>query len=246
MAQPHNQPTPQPTYIDELKEEALHLSGEEREIHEALVAQLVGELALEVAVQERAMQDIERAKQMATAQAQSQVKAGSGEKNEIYNAPVDFDAIGWINEEGTRQVKAEKVTSKGLEYLFIDLTSESNPTRKLREKLEVQTDASGDIVLAKLMPIVKETVIPELHEGIMHGQRIRPVSIGGRNAKDVPVDKSLNTTYPGYKEGVHGPQNRIILLKLEEKDSLPVYAMAAIYDHEDDRIAHNAMFLKQK
>lgn len=232
------QKTSEHQYLEALKEEAKFLSGEEKEEHEILIAQLAGDLALRESVLQGAQDDIQRARDMS-----AQSRRTKKDKKEIKPiVKVDFGKIGWIHEDNISEYEAERITTDdGMVIDFLDLTELSRITSDQFDKLEAEGVANG------LLEIVKQQTIPKLWRGVIEGSSGRPVSIGGMRLKDVPASRSLNTSYPGYKEDVHGTDNRAILLILDRNDDgIPAIALAALYDHDDDRAIHNALFLKQK
>ncbi len=237
----------QAQYIEELQAEAGSLPESEREANELIIAEFVAELALKEAAQRQAMQAVESAKNWESSQGNEDSASVSVEVSKEKSVEVDFDKIGWIGKAEKSKLPTESVETNTGAYNFVDLTSLSRRTAQTVQKLQKQTDDKGNNVYETLYSIVKETVIPTLHDNIIHGNgKLRPVSIGGRKVKDVPADQSLNTSYPAYKEGVHGPQNRAIILKLgDDTEGMPTYALAALYDHDDDKGIHNTLFIKQ-
>jgi hypothetical protein len=148
---------------------------------------------------------------------------------------VDFSRIGWsqLQENGT--VAGEKVDASGLTYTFVDLTGYNAATLDCKEALAVQM-VKGQPLLPKLMERVKSTVIPQLYDGIKHGKNLRPISRGVGNR-----EKTVATTYPAYKEGVQGTNNRAILLLLDDGPDGTVFGLAALYDHDDDEQIYRAL-----
>jgi hypothetical protein len=95
------------------------------------------------------------------------------------------------------------------------------------------------------MKLVEESVIPKIHQGILQGKNVRSISVGGRSNSRLKSSQSLNTSYPAYKEGVLGTKNRVIVLRIDDKDSpRPTYAVAALFDHDDDRAVNRSFYLK--
>lgn len=230
--------------IEELKREAESIADpEERDEALADVAAFLYEIKLAEKVRKDAMDDIEEAKSWD----QRHRKPADRTENTVQTS-VDFGKIGWINSDETESVPAKRLANNGYVFNFIDLTGYSRATAATCDKLKEQTDASGDNVHEKLLSIITNTTIPVLHENITNGRGkgVRPISIGGRRINEVDAERSLNTSYPAYKEGVHGPQNRAIILRLPDTEGVPSYALAALYDHEDDQQIHNALFLKSK
>lgn len=250
-------PETEDPYITSLRQEALALPDGERVAQMALIAELTGELAVvgEVAPPEVFELGSELdAAEYAQAEAQRYIDEaramarGGRVKAETENSPasvdIDFDKIGWIREEGVQSVEAKTVETPELTYDLIDLTGKSPAARSALKKLETQSDSGGGNMVERLMQTVEETVVPKIHRGVLQGNNVRSVSIGARNRAQATKSRSMNTSYPAYKEGVFGPKNRVLLVRVDGKDSQrPAYAIAALYDHDDEAPIHREQFL---
>lgn len=226
--QPSN---PQADYLAQLRTEAATLPEAERLDHEALIAELAGELALAESMQLEADEYIARAKRLVGG---PEVLANNTK------VQVDMDKIGWVAEQGVEEVPAQEVSAPGLDYLFVDLTGRHRVTEKLRENLQQQGE------YAKLLEKVTKEGIPSQWNSIVTGKNQNgAISIGKRSMQQVDPDRSLNTTYPAYKMDAKGSNNRAIMLVLDRApDNKPVIALAALYDHDDQAAIYNSLFLK--
>lgn len=159
---------------------------------------------------------------------------------------INFDKIGWITATGEEELEATLMEYEGKPYKVVDLIGLSTTTKKLFEKLEAQSTGGESNLGEKLLQEVEEVVIPQVDDGIRHGRGGNRLVTSGGDPKAVP-SKSLNTTYTGFKQDVQGTNNRVIILRVDEAGSeVPSYAIAALYDHDDDKKIHNALFYKQK
>lgn len=222
---------PQLAYLANLQEEATHLSPEERAEQESLILELQADMDLAERIRHQVDEDIARAKKLA-----------GGIRNETVIAPivtVRRQDIGWIDGEEEADMEATRHTEKGVTYDFIDLISESGVTQRVFDELKKQ--GLDKELIGKLLT----DVLPVFCSNIKEGRGMRPISIGGRHPKDVDAEHSLNTKYPGFKVGLHGTNNRAILLVLGDHDGIPVIGLAAMYDHDDDRAVHHKLFKKQ-
>lgn len=222
--------SPEELYMQELGTEAAFLADAEREEHAQMVSELLGDVATKEA-------------NLATYNKYIAIARGEYNPEKEKKKPeveINFGKIGWITENETKKVTTEKVKAGDLEYLFVDLTPMNRTTVGLMEHLEKEGVANH------LMETLKEKLIPELDIDVRHGTgKLRPVSIGGRNPKDVKPERSLNTSYPAYKIDAEGTNNRAIILMLGEHEGQPVFGLGALYDHADDGVVHKNLFLKQ-
>jgi hypothetical protein len=54
----------------------------------------------------------------------------------------------------------------------------------------------------------------------------------------------VDTNYSAYKLDLMGTNNRAVVLKLDDVLGLPVYALAAIYDHNHDKKINSVIDIK--
>ncbi|MCX6806442.1 MAG: hypothetical protein NTY56_03285, partial [Patescibacteria group bacterium] len=146
------------------------------------------------------------------------------------------------------EITTEDVKTKELNYLLVNLIDMNTTTKANYGKLTDQSAEGTSNLGEKLLDLVKQEKIPILHKDILkRSSSLRPIAISGKKLKDVDPEQSLNTSYPAYKIDVQGSNNRAIILKLENtSEGMPVYAVVAIYDHDDDKAIHKNLFLKQK
>lgn len=237
--------TPQPRPVDpdkqvlnDLYQDAMGMGASpERAAALGTVWEMAGELAVQEAVREQVARDIARGRQLA--------ENRTGKRGGEVDVPehvvtIDFDQIGWIDRDGTEDVVASVVETPEVTYDFIDLTGENTVTRKKYEALEAQSERGIKNMGERLMAATREAVIPRIHRDILQGKS-NSVSVRGRKKNQVTRGNSLNTLYPAYKEDVQGTKNRVIVLKVDGKDSQrPAYAIAALYDHDDqDTVLRN-------
>jgi hypothetical protein len=176
-----------------------------------------------------------------TEQASRGVFLSDRDQDEAETSPVKLESIGWLQGEGSKDVEVEKIESGDNTVYFGSIAEENRITRDAAEKLK----ASGE--WDDLLQILKSEKLPMLWMEIQSGsRRIRPVSIGTRNINEVEPDNSMNTTYPAYKIDVHGTNNRALVMITGRKDGVPVFVLAAMYDHDDQQAVLNQLFLKQK
>lgn len=210
------------------------LSGDERAEHESVIRELLAEMAVSEAIQAEASRHI--------AEARSYGKRGNGKSHEssARKFAVDMKKIGWLESENQGEVSVETVESPNLKYYFADMTDMHRVTKSAREDLRRQGEDE------KLTTLLKEEKIPIMWQKVLHGSsEQRSISIGNREVKDVPASRSLNTTFPAFKLDVLGTNNRAIILKLGEVEGVPVFALAALYDHEAQDHVLNTLFLKK-
>lgn len=226
---------PQQLYIAELLAEAAVLPDEQRLEHELLIAELSGEVALSEIIQRQAEEDIQVAKSFSI----QQKNASRAERKEP-KVSVNLKRIGWVASDESTEMLATRHTSGDFAFDLVDLTPLHRAAADQLGKLAQQG------IKDNLLNILTKQSIPVLWDGIKQGKNLRTISIGGRSKHKVDAEHSLNTTYDGYKIGIHGPQNRAILLLLDGTSEVPVFGLAALYDHDDDKFIHRALFLKQK
>lgn len=136
---------------------------------------------------------------------------------------IKLSKIGWLDGQDELTLPLEKLEDKDI-YLG-SLVEQNNATRRAKERLEAQNE--WDKLLDRL-----EAGLPQLWQNILTGSGgLRPVSIGGR--KSGKNQHVLNTTYPAYKVGVEGTNNRAIIMVGDKLNGKPVFILAALYDHED-------------
>ncbi len=174
------EPTTEDPYITSLRQEALGLPEDQRAEHLAMIAELSGEVALSGAVAPPEVLELGAeldAAEFAQAEAQRYIDEaramarGGRAKAETEDAPasvdIDFDKIGWINEEGIQPVEAKTVETPELTYDLIDLTSRSPAARAALKKLETQSDSGGGNMVERLLQTVEETIVPKVHRGVL-------------------------------------------------------------------------------
>lgn len=238
--------------LHELELELIDLTAEERIDAEAYVDELRAELELSELMQRRAQETIDRAKKLASVSFD-----GVSGREQIKTKPVSIDLsrIGWINEGGETSYTADVVRTDTLEYLLVDLTTENSITNNARLRLESQKvtsredSAEDGSLIDKLYDKLKTEVIPQRHDNMLHGRKMRVVhaGVGHDRIKNNPR-RTFKTDYHTTKEDVYGTNNRAIVMYLgnDESTGLPTYALAAIYDHDDDRPIHSTMCYSQK
>lgn len=171
----------------------------------------------------------------ATAQARERLKSPDikGVEAHLTN-PLNVKTIKWLPAESDGvKLQTEPVTADDMTFEFADLAPLHRVTRKARERL------SDEGKLDDLLEQTKKRYIPALERAVKSGQNqeFRPVQYF-TGTKD--KDRTVKTEFPAYKFGLHGTDNRAILLMLGENDAgRKIYGLAAIYDHEDqDAVLH--------
>jgi len=218
--------------VDEMRADALSLPLERREAIEHDVQEFLGEMALSEWMQSRAEEHIRRAKELAQ---------GSGKEvlKESKTVTLDGSKIGWIPGDSNITVALEEQGPEDHSYLFGTIVNDHRVTKTAYQHLEQEGIADH------LMELLNENSIPRLLEDLKSGTgKLRPISMGGRTAKDVKPERSLNTQYPAYKVDVQGTSNRAIVLLADKQEETPVVILAAMYDHEDQGKVLSTLFLK--
>lgn len=219
-------------YLDELQAELPSLSTTARNEQRALIAELAAELAMTEALQAETDAYIARARQW-----------DQDDAPKVLTQPFSFDfaKIGWLDDDSTRKIQVEEVATPSLKYLFTDFTNDHPVTRRAAEHLQREG------IKEKLVDSIIKEKIPIMWQEVLAGRGSqRSISIGNREVKDVQPARSLNTTLPAYKIDVLGTSNRAIIIKLGDVDDKPVFALAAVYDHEDQERVLQTLFLKHK
>lgn len=176
-----------------------------------------------------------------TERASQGVLSSDRDQDKPETSPIKLESIGWLQGEGSHNVEIEKTGRKDNPVYFGSITGQNRVTHSAAENLK----ASGE--WDSLLHTLKIEKLSMLWAEIQSGsRRIRPVSIGSRSIKDVEPDNSMNTTYPAYKIDVHGTNNRALVMMTDRKDEIPVFVLAAMYDHDDQQAVLNQLFLKQK
>ena len=144
---------------------------------------------------------------------------------------IKLSKIGWLDGQDEQPLSLEKLEDDDI-YLG-SIVEQNNATRRAKEKLEAQNEWD------KLLDRLKDG-LPQLWQNILMGSgNLRPVAKGGR--KNGKKQQALNTTYPAYKIGVEGSNNRAVILLGEKLDGKPVFILAALYDHEDQKAILNSL-----
>ena len=164
------------------------------------------------------------------------------ESDKLIPKEVDMGKIGWMPQEGMLSVGCKSIGKGENRFLFGSIVEEDRVANRAAEKLK-DSGEWGDLIQK-----IETEAIPQLWLRILRGDRnLRPVSIGGRSLKEVTPDNSMNTTYPAYKIGVHGTNNRALVIVMDRHDDgSPVFILTALYDHDDQKRVLQHMFLKQK
>lgn len=224
--------------LQQLQAERDVLPEDKRSEHDEIIAGFLGEIALRDSIMAGAMADIEQAKNFSK---QNQKES----KVEKPTAVIDFDKIGWINETGEHKIEVDTVHTPELDYDFVDLTGLNRTTNEQFIKLKSQTDEKGRNVLEHVKKELINRTVPNLYRNIKQGKNLRPIGISGNGS--FGLQKSLNTSYPAYKENASGTKNRAIILFLgESSQGKPLFGLAALYDHDDSQKIHRALFLGNK
>ncbi len=154
---------------------------------------------------------------------------------------VDFGEIGWIPSGEKISKPLEKVGREDIPVYFGSIVEDDRVTKNAADRLIAEGEWDG------LMEKLKTDVLPQLWTGIITGRgKIRPISRGNRPGRDVKAENSLDTSYPAYKVGVHGTNNRAIVLVVDKIDEVPVFMLAAMYDHDDQQRVMQHTFLKTR
>jgi hypothetical protein len=244
--------------LSDMYVQALNFEEPARSEHIETVQELAGHVTLQELIDIRLLDEelkaadeaqkiaddyIIRAKLLANGE---QSRDDDSEPDETTTHSINFDKIGWISRSGNEEVEAMLMEYEGNPYKVVNLIGLSNTTKKLYEKLESQSSVGESNLGKKLIKEVEEDVIPQVDDGLKFGRGGLRIVTSGGNSK-APASKSLNTTYTGFKQDVQGTKNRAILLRVDEAGSdIPAYAIAALYDHDDDQKIHSALFNKQK
>lgn len=235
----------------ELEAELDGLEGVELDNSRGYIEQLRAEIFLAEAVQRAIDEGLRKTKALG-AEIGSVSEGSKNERKMTQRAVVDFSQIGWINQEGEKALNAEVVQGDVLNYLFIDLTNMSRVTKDAKARLETQTTGTNQtevLFIDKLYEKLKREVIPQRHDNMIHGRNMRVVHAGYpiQGVKNNP-GRTFKTEYHTTKENVQGTNNRAIVMYLgnEPGTGLPLYALAALYDHDDDRGIHQTMCWSQK
>lgn len=240
------------TYLDSLHLEAMQLPENERDEHLALIAELAGLTAIDSTVEmfnsELAAEEFARAEAERYIQEAKSYKRPEKQSKEKVVSKVDLGRIGWADGDKEVELDARIVETPELTYRFVNLTSLNKAANDTFQKLRLQSEHGSANLGDQLLEEVATRTIPGLHQAILTGGKgLRPVSLGGRNPRDVrDPAKTLNTSYPGYKEDVRGSKNRALILRLDDSDNVPTYAVAALYDHDDDTSIHRSLFARTK
>lgn len=212
----------------------------------------IEELRMEVALAERVRSAFEERLDKASRLSNGAGSASKNEQKRTHLTSVDFSKIGWVNHEESKELEAEVVHAGELRYLFIDLTDFSNVTKKLKNRLTLQsldTDQGEASFIDKLYLKLKQETIPQRHDNMIHGRNMRVVNAGYpiQDSKN-NLGRTFKTSYHTTKENLYGTNNRAIVMHLgnDPSNGLPIYALAAMYDHDDDRGVHQAMCWSQK
>jgi len=161
------------------------------------------------------------------------------EKTHEKTADLEGSRVGWLTSNENFSINLEEINSGDLAYFFGSIIEQDNVASKALRRLREQGEEEA------LKSSLQKTVLPKLWKQIVSGDsRARPISIGNRSRHEVRAQKSLNTTYPAYKVGVHGTNNRAIVLLINKVDEKPVFVLAALYDHEDQAAVLSHMYLK--
>lgn len=240
--------------LSDLYHEAQLLEEPQRSEQIAAVADLAGDITLSELVQIRELDEelrqADEAQRVAAgyiARARELAHTSSKEEHEkqTVKQAINFDKIEWMQETGIKEVEAKEVDQLGVRYKFINLIGHHRLTNDLYEELEEQSVHGHAHLGEKLLEEVEQIVIPKLDQGIRMGRNVRPVTSGGKSK--AKAAKSLKTSYPGYKEGVHSSKNRVIILKVDEPGSeIPAYAVVALFDHDDDGDIYRTLFRSTK
>ncbi len=116
----------QRAYIDDLRSEGSKLTGAERVEHEALVSELLSDLALAETVQRQAAEDLARAGELAQG-GTSKIADREVEPQPVYLA--DRTKIGWLSDKKTPVEVTKRTTPGGKVFHYANITSLSNATR---------------------------------------------------------------------------------------------------------------------
>jgi hypothetical protein len=86
-------------------------------------------------------------------------------------------------------------------------------------------------------------VLPVLYKQITTGDHnLREISIGSKKPSDVKAERSLNTSYKGYKVYASSTKEEAIVLYVGDIDEKPVFVLAALFDHDDLDKVGSALF----
>lgn len=136
---------------------------------------------------------------------------------------IDLARIGWLEKDGKEEVVLDKVTEVDGQpvaepYYLADIIDKSKVAKEALARI-------APTMRTKLMKKIKKVILPRLSLGLKSGR-------GNRN------DQYLDTEYTAYREGVDGANDRAIVLNLGryKEDGLPVFALASIYDHNDNSV----------
>lgn len=228
----HEAVNPERAFLSELEAELPLLTTRERDEQKALIAELAAELAMAEAMQAETDEYIARARLWDQPETP---------KTPTQPFTFDFAKIGWLDDDSTRKIRVAEVATPSLKYLFVDFTNDHPVTRRAGEHL--QREGIKD----KLVDSIVKEKIPIMWQEVLAGKGSqRSISIGNRDVKDVQTARSLNTTLPAYKIDVLGTSNRAIIVKLGDVGKKPVFALGAVYDHEDQERVLQTLFLKHK
>ena len=230
MTNDENYPLPGEDVVIQTAVESAYLPEYEREERREIVGELVHEL-----VEKGQIDLIEREQLLNLYDENMRIARGETQKQPSkVTASVDANKISWIEGVQQTEVEAEQVEAETLSYKFVDLTGMNSATHKCMELLAMQTKGSEQL-LPKLLTTLKEVALPRLYHDIKTGGSLRPMTKTGNNDR-------ADTEYPAYKIGVHGTQNRAIILLLEDGGEGPTLALAALYDHDDEAMIYHALY----
>ncbi len=169
---------------------------------------------------------------------------GSPEKTDTSVYTTDPEALGWLNGKPAVKLPAVLVETEDLTYRLVDLVGLHRVPKKLRQKLLDQHEYES------LHEKLTHEAIPKLYKDVktLDG-KLRPVAMGNRTKKEAEAVASFKCKLPAYKVDAHGTNNRAIIVFLgnsSDKEPVPQFGLAALYDHDDDEAIHSALFAKQK
>lgn len=165
-------PNPQAAYLDELRQEAAGLSGTEREVQEAMIAELAGEMALAESIQAQADADIAAAKAMAL----GGKREASTEPTDVQRQTVDFysylvapaygitavnpgrsmnitkESMPWLSDEKTLLETVSLTADDGTEFEFGSVVHGSSSLEKIAKKVPKQEVEKVERALFKALP----------------------------------------------------------------------------------------------
>lgn len=170
---------------------------------------------------------------------------------------IDASRIGWLKADGKIDVDVELCEHGGHAFWFGNIISNETNTKEINERTEEETIIKSNAAISALQKLEQQSDKnsgKNMAEILMEDLR---TNIGAKFVIDLlkgssdlrPIhktrsksnrEKTVDTTISAYKLDVRGTDNRAIILMPGKVDGKFVILVAALFDHDDDKIIYRS------